>query len=115
MTSGLPIRICTQSTQSGAGGGVWHVLLVVVHALHVGPGQLEVRVCVIEPVCPCGQESVWVCDGSGVQDCGMIDGVTPSLRGAGASWGIVFRVAVSPGGGVYERPGDVCVPFTPPP
>ena len=78
MTSGLPIRICTQATQSGAGGDTWHVLLVVCHAPHVGLVAPwvhdEVRVCVIEPVCPCGQESVWVCDGSGVHDAG-VDGI----------------------------------------
>ena len=52
--------------QTGAGAA--QVLDAVAHALHVGPGQLDVRVCVIDPVCPVGHESVWVCDGSGVQD-----------------------------------------------
>ncbi len=47
------------------GPGVVHVFDVVTHGPHVGPGHVEVRVCVIEPVCPCGHESVCVWGWSG--------------------------------------------------
>ena len=53
--------------------GVAQVLLVVTQSLQVGDvapaAQLEVRVCVIAPICPAGHESVCVCGevGSGVQ------------------------------------------------
>jgi len=50
--------------------GVVHVVAVFVHPLHVGDvapaAQLDVRVCVMEPVCPAGHESVCVCAASGV-------------------------------------------------
>jgi len=36
------------------------VLLVVFHEDHVGPGHDDVRVCVIDPLCPTGQERVCV-------------------------------------------------------
>ena len=51
----------------GGGAGVVQVLDVVVHAPHVGPGQVETLVCVMEPVCPAGHDSVCVCAGRGVQ------------------------------------------------
>src|SRR3989338_6126755 len=51
--------------------GVVHVVAVFVHPLHVGDvapaAQLEVRVCVMEPVCPAGQDAICVCGESGVQ------------------------------------------------
>ena len=53
--------------QEAGGGGVVHVLVVVVQPDHVGPGQEEVLVWMMVPVCPVGQESVWVCGALGVQ------------------------------------------------
>ena len=44
------------------------VLVVVVQPDHVGPGQEEVLVWMMVPVCPVGQESVWFCGALGVQD-----------------------------------------------
>ena len=50
--------------------GVVQELAELLHPLHVGDvapaAQLEVRVCVMEPVCPAGHESVCVCAASGV-------------------------------------------------
>ena len=47
---------------------VVQVLEVVIQGPQVGPGQVEMRVCVIVPVCPVGQERVCVCGFSGVQE-----------------------------------------------
>ena len=51
--------------------GVTQELAELVQALHTGAvapaGQLEVLVCVMEPVCPEGQLSVCVCAANGVQ------------------------------------------------
>jgi len=47
------------------------VFVVVVHAFHVGPGQVEVRVCVMEPICPVGQAIVCVCGEGGAQEVTM--------------------------------------------
>src|SRR3989344_3682886 len=50
---------------------VVHVFAVLLHALQVGevaPAvQLDVRVCVMEPVWPVGHEAICVCAASGVQ------------------------------------------------
>ena len=50
--------------------GVVHVLDVVIHGPHVGPGHIEVLVCVIAPVWPAGHASVcvWGEVGSGAQE-----------------------------------------------
>jgi|GEM_PF-4966084 len=37
-----------------------HVFEVSDQEDHVGPGHDDVRVCVIDPLCPTGQEIVWV-------------------------------------------------------
>lgn len=58
------------STTGVTGIGVAHVFDVVLHALHVGDvapaAQDELRVCVMEPVCPAGHARVWVSCGRGV-------------------------------------------------
>lgn len=46
---------------------VEQVFEVVVHAPHVGPGHDDVRVSVMEPVCPEGHARVWVSGERGVQ------------------------------------------------
>ena len=51
--------------------GVVHVVAVFVHPLQVGEvapaAQLDVRVCVMEPVCPAGHMAVLVSGENGVQ------------------------------------------------
>src|SRR3989338_9852866 len=51
--------------------GVVHVVAVLLHPLHTGvvapAAQLDVRVCVMEPVWPVGQDAICVCAASGVQ------------------------------------------------
>lgn len=49
------------SVQVGAGGAVVvHVFEVVVHGPQVGPGHVDVRVCMMVPVCAAGHSRVLV-------------------------------------------------------
>lgn len=65
------------------------VFPVVDHSLHAGPGQLLVRVCVIEPTCPAGHDWIRVsglrgihCESDGVHDC-MTGGLLEVQRFSG--------------------------------
>ena len=52
-----------------------HVLLVVVHGPHVGPGHDETLVWMMVPARPSKHERVCVCGASGVQEVVDVDGV----------------------------------------